>query len=95
MNYMKVICVAGLTLLGGAAFAQSSDPGKEVGPQVDPATLAPHLETAAPVEPSAPSTGVDTGITEVDYARLQSMPEAQRQEILANPDKYVIINQPK
>lgn len=99
-KYMQVICVAGMTLLGGIAFAQSTQTtGKEVGPQVDPKSLEPYKETAKTSEAVAAPAPVtfqgNSDVTDVDYNRLQTMPEAQRKEILANPKKYRIVNQPK
>ena len=94
-------------LLGGFVCAQNNQSATAANQEallnknyqlqqvVDPAVQAKHLETATQQEQSQPVVLSTSTITEVDYSRLQKMTEAERKEIIGNPKKYKVINQPK
>lgn len=104
-NVSKALFFAPLMLMGIAASAQSNQSTgaqtpnvftKEAHAPADPAVLAKHLETSTtPVVVAEPIPATTSTVIEVDYNRLQSMPEAQRLEILGDSKKYKVVNQPK
>lgn len=104
-NVSKALFFAPFMLMGFAASAQSNQTTEVNAPNVftkeahapaDPAVLAKHLETSTtPVVVAEPISATTSTVIEVDYNRLQAMPEAQRLEILGDSKKYKVINQPK